>query len=199
MTDHSGNHVVHLVPRLDPAAPPGPPPETLALPHRMGRAGRVSFALSNAAISAGAVWALYQLWTEQTPGWWFNLIFTVMIGGLTLALWAILRVSIQQAEHEVRLQAAWRDIGPRAVATAGRVTERHCVLAEGGEVMRFELVVQAAGGALIGGQWQPANARLYLLQPQVPGVGAAVRIWRAPDAPDDAPVVIEVADPSVVA
>ncbi|RDZ28049.1 hypothetical protein DX914_02570 [Lysobacter silvisoli] len=164
----------------------------------MGAAGRRLFALLNVTVTLGAAWALYQLWTEQTPGWWFNLIFTVMIGGLTLALWAILRGSIRQAEHEARLQAVWRDIGPRAVATAGRVTERHCVMAEGGEVMRFELVVQAPGGAPIHGQWQPANARLYLLQPQVPGVGAEVRIWRAPNTPANAPLVIEVADPSVV-
>ncbi|MBX9401642.1 hypothetical protein K4L06_09980 [Lysobacter sp. BMK333-48F3] len=197
--DDQDGHVVHLVPRLDAAAPPSaPPPESLRFPRRMGTAGRTGFAFLNLVASAGAAWAIVQLWTDETPGWWFNLIFTVLLACLVLALWAILAGSIRQATLERRLEALWREIGPTAVATAGQVTGRCWVLAEDGSVSSFVLLVRLADGLALQAHWNPDNSRECLLQTQVPGVGAQARVWRVPDAAADAPLVIETADPSVV-
>lgn len=197
---HDGidRHVIHLMPRLKTAALPGQAPEALRLPRRMGTSGRVSFALLNMIATAGAGWTIHALWTNETPGWWFNAIFTVMTGGLAVALWAILIGSIQEANLERRLQMVWRDIAPSAIAVVGRVTDRHWVLADDGSVASFTLVVQPSDGQPLHGQWRPANSREYLLQPQVPGIGSEARIWRAPDASNETPLVIEVADPTVV-
>ena len=195
--DHADGHVIHLVPKLE-APSLAQAPQALGFPRRMGRSGRAWFALLNLIASIGAIWGSYQLWTDETPGWWFNLIFTVMLGGLALALWAILYGSIQQAKLEARLQAVWRAIGPRAVASGGRVTERRWKLAEEGAVTAFSLVVQISDERPVRGEWHPVDSRAYLLQTQVPGVGAEVRVWRAANAAADAPLVIEVADPSVV-
>lgn len=196
--DHDDGHVIHLLPRLEAASPLVQAPEALAFPPRMRRTGRILFALLNVIASAGAAWAIYLLWTDDTPGWWFNLIFTVMLGGLALALWAVLSGSIQQAKREARLQTIWRGIAPRAVATGGRVSERRWKLAEDGAVASFSLVVQIPGDRPICGHWRPTSSREQLLQTQVPGVGAEARVWRAANSAHQAPLVIEVADPSVV-
>lgn len=195
--DYADGHVIQLLPRLDTAASPGPPPESLKLPQRMGPTGRLLFALMCATASACAAWMIYELWTQETPGWWFNLLFTVMIGGLALALWGILVGSIRQARHEAQLRTAWRDIAPTAIAVPARVTDRCWALAEDGAVMTFTLTAQGEDGRTVSGEWHPEHSRGQLLQTQVPGIGAYVRVWRAVDAVT--PLVIEVADPSVVA
>ncbi|UHQ24887.1 hypothetical protein LVB77_09510 [Lysobacter sp. 5GHs7-4] len=197
--DYADGHVIQLLPRLDAAASPGPPPEALKLPQRMGPTGRLLFALMCATTSACAAWMIYELWTGETPGWWFDLLFTVMIGGLALALWAILIGSVRQARHEARLRTAWHDIAPTAIAVPARVTDRYWALAEDGAVMTFTLTVQDEDGRTVCGEWHPEHSRGQLLQTQVPGIGAAARVWRTADAGADAPLVIEVADPSVVA
>lgn len=197
--DYADGNVIHLVPRLDAAASPGQAPAALRLPRRMGPTGRLLFALMCATASACAAWMIYELWTGETPGWWFNLLFTVMIGGLALALWGILVGSIRQARHEAQLQTAWSDIAPTAIAMPARVTDRYWALAEDGAVMAFTLTVQGEEGRTVCGEWHLADSRGQLLQTQVPGIGVAVRVWRAADAGTDAPLVIEVADPSVVA
>lgn len=195
--DYADGRVVHLLARLDPPAS-ARPPETLALPSRLGKAGRAWFAVANTLASALVAWGVYTLWTHATPGWWFDLLFTLMLGGLTAALWALRAASIRQAQFERGLQARWRELAPGAVATAGRVVGRDWVLAEEGSVSSFVLTVQAGAGETLSGLWLPANARQSLLQAQVPGIGAWVRVWRAPGASADAPLAIEVADPSVV-
>lgn len=196
--DDNDGHVIHLVPQLGPAGSPAQAPGSLRLPERMGTAGRIGFGLLNLVASIGAAWAIVQLWTGQTPGWWFNLIFTVMLGGMALALWAILIGSIQQAKLERELQARWREIGPTAVADAGRVSERRWSLAEDGSVSSFALVLRFDDGLCLEGLWRPEDSSQRLLQTQVPGVGAHARVWRAANAAAAAPLVIEVADPSVV-
>lgn len=198
MQDDNDGHVIHLVPRLSPAASPGPAPRSLRFPRRMGTAGRIGFALMNLIAGAGAVWAVAQLWTEPTPGWWFNLIFTVMLVGLAIALWAVLAACIRQAKLERGLEAQWREIRPGAIAAAGRVTGRHWVLAEDGSLSSFALIVRLGDGRALEGRWNPQSSRDYLLQTQVPGVGAEARVWYVPDAAAEAPLVIEVADASVV-
>jgi len=195
--DYADGRVVHLLPRLQPAAS-ARPPEALALPGRMGPAGRAWFAVANAFASALAAWGVYILWTHDTPGGWFDLLFTVMLAGLAAALWALRAASIRQAQFERGLQARWRELAPAAAAASGRVAGRDWVLAEDGSVSSFELTVRLDDSETVSGRWQPATARQSLLQAQVPGIGAPVRVWRAPQAPADAPLAIEVADPSVV-
>lgn len=197
--DYADGHVIHLVPRLEAAASPGQAPTALQLPRRMGPTGRLLFALMCASASVCAAWMIYELWTHETPGWWFNLIFTAMIGGLAIALWAILAGSIRQARYETDLQTAWCAVAPTAIAMAGRVSDRYWALAEDGAVMSFDLTVQVADGGSVSGEWHPELSRGQLLQTQVPGIGADVRIWLAPNDAPDAPLLIEVADPSVVA
>lgn len=195
--DYADGHVIHLVPRLAPA--PGPAPAALELPRRLGPAGRAWFAFANAAVSAASMAALFLLWTHATPGWWFDLIFTVMLVGLAAAPWAILAASIRQARFERGLQALWGDIGRRAIAADAQVIERDWTLSEDGSVASFTLTVRTADAASLCGRWQPAAASQGLLQAQVPGVGAQARVWRVADAAAGAPLVIEAADPSVVA
>lgn len=192
--DNFDGHVVHLLPRL--GAPTGAP-ETLRFPSRMGIAGRVLFALLNIIATGGAAWEIFALWTNETPGWWFNLLITAVTVGLVVVLWAILVGSIRQAKIERDLQAAWHRIGSTAVAEAGQVIDRRWVLAEDGAVASFDLLVRTAGGLTLCGCWRPANSRGCLLQSQVPGIGSETRIWRGPQTSADAPLVIEVADPTV--
>ncbi|QCW24772.1 hypothetical protein FE772_02880 [Lysobacter enzymogenes] len=194
--DYADGHVIHLVSKLQPA--PGQAPAALGLPPP-GMAGRAWFALANTVVSAAAAGALFLLWTRPTPGLWFQLLFTVMLVGLAAAPWAILAGSIRQADFERGLQATWRDIAGRASAVEARVIERDWTLSEDGSVASFALTVRTADAASLRGRWRPADASHGLLQAQVPGVGAVVRVWRVADAPAGAPRVIEAADPSVVA
>lgn len=195
--DDADGHVIHLVSTLEPA--PGEAPAALGLPRRLGPAGRAWCALAGAVVCVAAAGALFLLWTQPTPGLWFDLLFTVMLVGLAAAPWAILAASIRQAGFERDLQASWRDLRLRASAVQARVIERDWTLSEDGSVASFALTVRSADAALLRGRWRPADAIQGLLQTQVPGVGAEVRVWRIADAPAGAPLVIEAADPSVVA
>lgn len=199
--DDTTGHVVHLLDRLDgaPAAP-----ESLLLPKRMRTPGRVVFALVSLVASVGAVFAITMLWVEETPGWWFSLLFTVMIGGIPVAMWAILIGSIEEARVEVAMQLAWMEGRHRARAEPGTVAQRRTGLADDGSVSSFDLVVTVGDGQTIAGGWRPPTASgRRLLQTQVPGVGSPVRVWRLDDAgagvrSGPSPIVIEVADPTVV-
>lgn len=198
-SDATVGHVVHLLERLDPGESA---PESLRLPKRMRTPGRVMFALAGLVATAGAAVALVLLWTDETPGWWFNLIFTVMIGGIPVVLWAILVGSIQDARTERALQECWQEHRHRARAEHGTVADRRIALSDDGSVSSFDLVVTLRGEEALSGSWRPrTSSGRPLLQTQVPGVGTAVRVWRIADADAAAsasPVVIEVADPTVV-
>lgn len=208
--DDTTGHVVHLLERLEPLDgldAPASAPESLGLPKHLGTPGRVLFALVNVAATVGAGFAVRLLWTEETPGLWFTLLFTVMVAGIPVALWAILIGSIGAAKVDRELQATWERVRHRARVERGNVVGRRIGLAEDGSVSSFDLDVTLADGSDLRGEWRPRTASSRpLLQPQVPGVGAEVRVWRvaAPEAGDtDAagpaiPVVIEVADASVV-
>lgn len=189
-------HVVHLTPAFAPAVSA---PGDLDYPRRMGRVGRVFFALANVVVTAGSAALLALLWTAETPGWWFTAIFTVMTGGVPVALWAIFAGSLQEAGRERGQQARWADTRHRARAEPGRIVSRDVSLTEHGGVSSFELVVTVAGGASIRARWRPDSlSRGSLLQPQVPGVGAEARVWRVPDDEPEGPVVVEVTDPTVI-
>ncbi|KRC61448.1 hypothetical protein ASE14_11300 [Agromyces sp. Root81] len=192
-------HVVHLIERFDAA---DRAPESLLLPKRMRTLGRVMFALAGLVATAGAVAALVMLWTDETPGWWFNVIFTVMIGGIPVVLWAILIGSIQDAGAERAMQEVWQEHRHHARAERGSVADRRIALSDDGSVSSFDLVVTLGTGGTLEGSWRPrTSSSRPLLQTQVPGVGTAVRVWRIADAgvdPSASPVVIEVTDPTVV-
>jgi hypothetical protein len=196
-SDATTGHIVHLLERLDAVETA---PESLQLPKRMGLPGRVVFAVVGLVATVAAAAALVLLWTDETPGWWFNLIFTVMIGGIPVALWAILIGSIQDAGTERALQQTWHAHRHRARAEHGTVSDRRIALSDDGSVSSFDLVVTLGGGQPLSGSWRPRNSSSRpLLQTQVPGVGTPVRVWLVADASASAsPVVIEVADPTVV-
>ncbi|KQZ11520.1 hypothetical protein ASD23_05655 [Agromyces sp. Root1464] len=198
-SDATAGHVVHLIERFDT---PQSAPESLLLPKRMRTLGRAMFALAGVIATVGAAVALVPLWTDETPGWWFNLIFTIMIGGIPVVVWAILVGSIQDAAAERALQETWQEHRDRARAEPGTVADRRIALSDDGSVSSFDLVVTLGRGATLSGSWRPrTSSGRPLLQTQVPGVGTAVRVWRIADADVAAsasPVVIEVADPTVV-
>lgn len=197
--DETTGHVVHLLESFDSATSA---PRSLLLPRHLGTFGRVMFAFVNVLATVGAVFALRLLWTDETPGWWFNVIFTIMIGGILVVLWVILIGTGEEAKSDRAMQAMWEASGHRARAERGSVLARDVNLAEDGRVSSFDLVVMLDGGQTLSGRWRPqrASSRL-LLQPQVPGVGAEVRVWRVVEpgtAPGVVPLVIQVGDPSVV-
>lgn len=194
-------HVVHVLERLDSRAAA---PQSLLLPNHLTSFGRVVFAFGNVIGTLGAFAGIYLLWSDpETPGWWFNLIFTVILGGIPVVLWAILIGSGQEAQSDRALQTMWDEVRHDARAVSGVVLGRDVTLSEDGAVSTFTLTVSLSDGSTLSGRWRPqkASSRL-LLQQQVPGVGAAVRVWKLADAvtgPRSAPAIIEVADSSVVA
>ncbi|MBM7832557.1 hypothetical protein JOE59_003262 [Agromyces cerinus] len=198
-SDDTAGRVVHLLERFDTAENA---PEALWFPKRMRTPGRVMFALAGLVATAAAAVALVLLWTDETPGWWFNLIFTVMISGIPITLWAILIGSIQEAGTERAMQETWQEHRHHARAEQGSVTDRRIALSDDGSVSSFDLVVALGNAGTLRGTWRPrTSSGRPLLQTQVPGVGTEVRVWRIADAgadPSASPVVIEVADPTVV-
>lgn len=197
--DHTAGHVVHLLERFDA---PTSAPQSLLLPKHLGARGRVMFAFVNVIVTAAAVFALYFLWTsEESPGWWFNLIFTVMIGGIPVAMWAILIGTGDEAKLDHVLQARWDESRHHARAEPGLVLARNIRLTEFGSVSAFGLTVKLGDGSTLRGRGTPDMASSQpLLQSQVPGVGVEVRVWRVVEAGVDpgVPIVIQAADPSVV-
>ncbi|GGR18394.1 hypothetical protein ACFOE1_08665 [Agromyces mediolanus] len=188
--------VVHLVDRLDDVADAAAP-VALRLPRRLGTPGRLAFAAAAVIATAVAAWGVVLLWTEETPGWWFSLLFSVLLGAMGLVPWFLLAGSIGAAREDREAQAAWSAARDSATPTTGRVVARRTQLAEEGTPTSFELDVDLADGSRLTAEWRLERAAQRLLQSQVPGVGAAVRVWRAAGVPE-APLVVEVADPSVV-
>ena len=184
--------VVHLVDEFSVH-----PPESLEVPKRMGALGRGIFAAAAVIATVAAVFGIFLLWTSDTPGWWFSLLFTVFVGGIPVVLWALFIGSLQEAGTDRDDARAWREHREHAVRRAGHVRERHANLTEDGAVAAFDLTIEADGDVLMG-SWRPHTSNGYLLQPQLPGRGARVQIWTATEnAP--APGIIEVTDPTVVA
>lgn len=192
--DDAEAHVVHLLPSL---GAPAAPPQQLGFPHRMGAAGRTVLAVVNtgASIAAGAMIA--GIWTADTPGLWFDVLFTVVIAGLAASLWGVFRGSVIEANQERALNTRWLHVRSHARAETGRVVNRAVNLSEDGAVSTFDIQVVMADRSTLRARWRPRtmSARSLPLA-AVPDVGAVARVWRMPDETQDSPVVIEVADPS---
>ncbi|PRB06917.1 hypothetical protein [Microbacterium sp. MYb64] len=174
------------------------PPTELPLRGAMRPGARAVFVVLLVLATVVGAGSIVPLWTMTTPGVWFSLFFTVFIAVLVVVLWAVYIGSLVHSAERVRAHARWLDAAGRIERLDGAVRARTVSTIEDGGVDRFELVVDVAGGAL-SGTWERATAGTpMLLQTQVPGVGARARIWRIRDADADAPLVIEVRDPSVV-
>jgi len=184
-------HVVHLLQHWGDAAAP----ETLRIRPRLGSASRAALAVLLFIASAIAVFLIAILWVFETPGWWFSLLFTVMIGGLTCALWFGYIGAIRSGVRRENAIARWAELAVRA--SDGVIVARDVVTSDDGSVPRFELTVRTELGTVMSGQWVAQHGR-YLLQPQVPGVGSPVRVWRDEQGLDTDPLVIEALDPTVV-
>lgn len=191
-TEPAVGHVVHLLPSFDSRSTA---PETLRFPSRMASTARVLVALLLAIGTALCAEGIYLLWTEETPGWWFSALFTVVLIGLPLAAWAAYAFAIRRAGEERRLQEQWAASRDRARLVHGRITDRDVQVSEDGTISAFVLTVEVTDVPAFDATWHPhRESPKYLLQTQVPGVGSEVRVWLI-DA--EHPLVVEVVDPSV--
>lgn len=186
-------HVVHLLQRWDDVRAP----ESLRIKPRLSPAIRLLLAALLAVASSLAGYFILMLWVLETPGWWFSLLFTVMIGGLTLGLWAGYLGALRSGVRREQASARWQEIAPAVRFVPGVITSRNVITGDDGSVPRFELTVRTESGTVVSGTWRPRAAR-YLLQPQVPGVGTSVRVWSVAPQTGVEPLVIEVLDPTVV-
>lgn len=193
LPDPNAGRVVRFVEALDEAAPP----ERLPVPHRMPPVARVVVALLLAIGTAGGISGIVLLWTEETPGWWFSALFTVFIGALVIVAWVAFAGSIRVAGDERAAAAAWQATLGGVRSEPGTIAGRGVRLGEEGGVNAFEVTVTptATDGTTVTARWEPGNGIRTLLQPQVPGIGSAVLVWRA-DA--GGPVVVDVTDPTRV-
>jgi len=174
------------------------PPTELPLRGAMRPGARAVFIVLLLLATVAGAGAIVPLWTTPTPGLWFSLLFTVLIAVLVVVLWLVYIGSLAHSAERVRAHARWRGAAGRIDRLDGTVRARTVSTIEDGGVDRFELAVDTAEGPVLAA-WERATARSpMLLQTQVPGVGARARIWRIIDAGADAPLVIEVRDPSVV-
>ena len=153
-----------------------------------------------AAAAVGTALLIAALWTSDTPGWWFNLIFTAL-PALFLTGCAYALVDSRRSTHlHRRLSAQWTATHSNARPTTARIVDRDVQLMEHGSVSSFTLTAETEDGQRIRARWyrsSPANSDATLLQPQVPAIGSTVRIWATPDASPDDPHVVEALDPSI--
>lgn len=181
--------VVLLVPRLDDDAPP---PIDLPMPPRPSTGTRVLVVLLVVLAAMGCFGGVLLLWSSDSPGIWFNLIFTVMGTIFGLGIVAAVVSWHSTARQEELAKAAWLSAPPsyheHAIVTDRKVN----IQSESGVVNRIGLLVHT-GQEQLAATWRGRRADA-ILQAQVPGPGSRVRLWRS----SAGPLVIEVADPTVV-
>lgn len=184
-------HVVHLLHYWGDATPP----ESLRLKSRLSMGSRAALWVALLAASALGSYLLIALWTSLTPGWWFNLIFTVMIGCFVIGGWVVFADALRSGVRREAASARWSETNGVARATEAIVTERDVVTSDSGDVPSFTLTVKTGDGQTVTAQWRPQpHSRRWLLQSQIPGVGSRARVWQAENA---GPLVIEVLDATV--
>lgn len=186
-------NVVHLLQQWGEESPPA----DLRIGGAMKPGVRAGLAAALTVESVVTCALVRVLWTAETPGWWFSLLFTVFLVGISVALWAGYASAIRTGNERALAQSQWTEWLGTARATAGTVIAREVATIEDGSVSSMELTVMA--GSQLSGTWRRrTDSARMLLQAQVPGVGAAVRVWSAAGAPAGCPSVIEVLDPTVV-
>lgn len=133
------------------------------------------------------------LWLGETPGIWFNILFTVLPGlfGLGMVLVAFDWHSTASAEEDARER--WRAMPPAGPPIGGLVDDRHVDIgSESGQVNSVALLIQV-GGEHVAAAWRRRGGQT-LLQPQVPVIGSQVRLWRSAGGA----VLVEALDPSAI-
>lgn len=173
------------------------PPVDLPVRSPLRASSRVALVVLLVLVDLVGVGLVALLWTEPTPGWWFSLLFTlVMITG-AVVLWIGYLGSVVLGAERERARTSWADAHGRHEQLDGTVSSRTVSTIEDGTVNTFTLAVDTAKGKVRATWERPTSRSPMLLQSQVPGVGARARVWRIRDAEEDAPVVVEVRDPSV--
>lgn len=192
-------NVVHLV---DELVEDVPAPSAIGFGRRISPAAAAWLWVLLTAATAGTALLLAALWASESPGWWFDGIFTVMpvviLGGCAVAI--LESRLLGRLEH--RLSGQWAASHSDARPSAARVVDRDVRLTEHGSVSSFVITVESHHGERVRARSYPTgpmDVGRTLLQPQVPSVGAAARIWAVPGAAADAPCVVEAVDPSAVA
>lgn len=196
--DSPSVHPVHLIQRISPGAEP---PLELLFQRRLGPAGRVIVAVVFVLTTMTCGWFAVELWTSDTPGWWFNAMFTVMFVGLLIGVWVGFASSVRNGARERAAQDQWKRARTTARPVRGSVASRHVGLSEDGGVSSFSLTITTdqPDVAPFEAEWnRPAGSSADLLQSQVPGIGAEARVWVCGQSQTDQPLfVVEVADPTV--
>lgn len=129
--------VVHLLQLWGDAVPP----EGLRIKPRIGSAARALLALLLIAASVLAVFAIVILWTFETPGWWFSLLFTVTFAGLVFGLWVGFVGALQSGVVREQATIRWAEIVETVRPSSGTVVARDVATREDGSVHRFTLTV----------------------------------------------------------
>jgi len=189
----SPGQVVSLVERWSDPTPP------VELPGRAPMRRRTRILLVALLVLATVVGAgtAVPLWTTPTPGLWFSLLFTVFIAVLVVTLWVAYAGAVAHSAARERARARWRSAAPLIERADGFVVARTVSTIEDGTVESFDLTVEIPPHRLTAAWERPTARSRMLLQTQVPGVGAPVRVWRIREGQDDDPVVVEVQDASV--
>lgn len=191
-TSVPAGQVVVLVDRWRAPVPPGELPVRGPL-RTTSRTVLVALLVLWAAAGVGAI---VLLWTEETPGWWFSLLFTVLFTAFVVVLWIAYFAAVARSAERTRARRRWAEAADRVELLDGTVVARTVSTIEDGGVDSFTLVVDTTKGRVCA-MWERATSRSrMLLRTQVPEVGARARVWHLRDADGDAPLVIEVCDPS---
>ncbi|GAB3617703.1 hypothetical protein GCM10027416_22600 [Okibacterium endophyticum] len=153
--------------------------------------------LSAASVLSG--WLVLILWTMDSPGWWFSLLFTVLLVLVVAGFWAVYSDAVRSGRERARAQARWLESSNSVRSVPGVIMARDVATLEDGRVHRFAVTVALSPDVRVSGLWHSrASDSEPILQSQVPGVGAAARFWHVPGSPADWPFVIETVDPTVV-
>ncbi|TWS21137.1 hypothetical protein FK529_00515 [Tsukamurella asaccharolytica] len=169
------------------------PPSALGLPPRLTAATKTLLGVGLVIATLGAAVLVVGLWTaDDVPGLWFRVLFTAFPGLVLCGFWFAYLASFGSAAQERDAERRWAALRGAAVPGHGTVEERRVRTSETGGVTGFVLEITGDGGPF-SAQWRASGDEL--LQPQVPGVGSAVRFWRTTP---DGPLVVEALDPTVV-
>lgn len=183
--------VVHVVREFS-----AEPPNALGLPTRLSAATKAILGgcFGIATLGVGAL--VVRLWTAaDPPGLWFQLLFTAFSGLVLFGFWYGYLASFGSAAQEREVERRWADLRGSARLGHGTVDDRRVRTSEHGSVTAFVLEI-TGDGAPFSAQWQAGGGNGDgLLQPQVPGVGSPVNVWRTVP---DGPLLVEVLDPTVV-
>lgn len=136
-------HVVHLVQYWDD----GVVPSTLRVRPRASVGARVVLGVLMGVLVVAAAVPIVILWTFPTPGWWFSLMFTVVIGMLVVGCWAGFLGSLRRGRSREWAVGRWAELLPAVRPSPGIVLTRDVATREDGAVARFSLTVASRDGS----------------------------------------------------